>query len=117
MLPNSGLEPATYCSLTRCKLDHQLESWAPVRLCVEALCICGSARGFVDEKSISMFSGSMNSNMAIMLCQLLFFNVDATFYVLLLHYLNTAVRNNATCGFLTLQSYLISVSSNDIALV
>ena len=66
---------------------------------------------------MSMFSGSMNSNMSIILCQLLFFNMDATFYVLLLHYFNTAARNNATCGFFTLQSYLISVSSNDIALV
>ena len=62
-----------------------------------------------------MFAESMNPNMVIILCHLLFFNMDATFYVLLLHYLNAAARNNATCGFFTLPSYLISVSSNDIA--
>ena len=45
-------------------------------------------------------SGSMNPNMAIILCQLKFFNImDATFYVLLFHYLNTAARNNATWVF------------------
>ena len=49
--------------------------------------------------SMSMFSGSMNSNMAIILCQLLFFNMDATCYVLVLHYLTTAARNTATCVF------------------
>ena len=32
--------------------------------------------------SMSMFSGSINSNMAIILYQLLFLNMDATFYVL-----------------------------------
>ena len=34
-----------------------------------------------------------------------------------IHYLKTSARNNATCVFFTLHSYLISVSSNDIALV
>ena len=33
--------------------------------------------------SMCMFSGSRNPNMAIILCQLLFFNMDATFYVLI----------------------------------
>ena len=60
--------------------------------------------------SMSMFPGSLNPNMAIVLCQVLFFNMDATFYVLLLHYLITAC-------FFTLRSYLIRVSSNDTALV
>ena len=50
----------------------------------------------IDRKLIcvtmSMLSGSMNPNMIIMLCQLLFFNMDATFFVLLLHYLNAAAR-------------------------
>ncbi len=45
--------------------------------------------------SMSMFSGSMKSNMAIILCQLLFFKMGATVDVLLLHYLNTAARNDA----------------------
>ena len=49
--------------------------------------------------SISMSSGSSNPNMAVILHQPLFFNTAATFYVFLLHYLNTAVRNNATCFF------------------
>ena len=40
--------------------------------------------------SMSLFSRSRNPNMAIILCQQLFFNMDATFYVLLSHYLNTA---------------------------
>ena len=66
---------------------------------------------------MSMVSRSMNPNMAIRSSQLLFFNMDATSYVLLLHNLHTAARNNATCICLTLQFYLISVSSNDIALV
>ena len=43
--------------------------------------------------SMPMFAGSRNPNMVITLCQLLFFNMDATFYVLLLHYLNAAARN------------------------
>ena len=36
--------------------------------------------------SMSMFSGSRNPNMAIILCQPLFFNMAATCYVLVLHY-------------------------------
>ena len=56
-------------------------------------------RMHIDRKliivSMSMFSGSVNSNMAIILCQLLFFNMDATLCVLLLHYLNTPARNKA----------------------
>ena len=65
--------------------------------------------------SMSLFSGSRNPNLTIALCQPLFVNMDATFYVLELHYLNNAARNNEV--FFTLQSYLISVSSNYIALV
>ena len=57
----------------------------------------------VDRKliivSMSMFSGSVNPNMAIILCQPLFLNVDATLFVLLLHYLTTAARNNDTRVF------------------
>ena len=61
-------------------------------------------------------SGSMNPNMAIIVPAKVFqYYMDATFYVLLSHYLNTAARNNATCFFFTLQSYLNNVSSNDIA--
>ena len=66
--------------------------------------------------SMSMLSGSMNPYMVNILCQLLFSNMDATFYVLLLHYLTAAARNNATCGFFTLQSYLISVQYRQMIL-
>ena len=39
--------------------------------------------------SMSMFSGSRNPNMAIILCQPLVFNMAATCYVLLLHYITS----------------------------
>ena len=44
--------------------------------------------------SMSMLSGSMNQNMVIIRCQLLFFNVDATFSVLLLHFSSKSLSFN-----------------------
>ena len=39
--------------------------------------------------SMSMFAGSRIPNMAFILCQPLFFNMAATCYVLLLHYITS----------------------------
>ena len=52
----------------------------------------------IDRKLI-IVSISMFSNMAVILCQLFSFNMDATFSVLLLHCLYTAARKEGTCLF------------------
>ena len=51
---------------------------------------------------MSMFSGSMNQKYGNYIVPAIVFSMDATFYVILLHYLNTAAQNNAKCGFFNL---------------